>query len=368
MTAHSRLAPSSYGRLAHCRAAPIMEAMFPGEDTMPSLEGHAQHHVAYCMAVRPDELPLIGSLFESVEITQEMYDGARMYLDDIASELGASWRQHVHLEERVDLSGLHPEAWGTLDARAQYPGFLYFWDDKFGHRYVDAFENWQLIAYSYPFVAALSPEEELTTSVQFTIVQPRNFHPDGPIRRWTVKAYELRAYYNTLRGWLAEATTEGVAANPVPAACQDCSARHACVALRNAAYAGMDYARQAQAHNLSPDQLGTELARVEDMTKLLEAYQSGLQEEAEGALRRGVSVPNYTLAPGRSSLAWAVDEEIVASLGEELYAPRKLITPTQARDRKLITSDLLEAYAHRPAGSLKLSRIDHKLAKKVFKS
>jgi hypothetical protein len=369
MSAHSRLAPSSYGRLAHCRAAPIMEAMYPSEDSEATRSGKCAHHVAK-LVLDGLPAPMIGTQeqqFET-EVTEEMIQGVQMYVDDIAGELGAAWRNHLYAEERVDLSGLHPEAWGTLDARAQYPGHLFFWDFKYGHRYVDAFENWQLIAYSYPFVAALTPEEELTTTVQFTIVQPRNFHPDGPIRRWTVKAHELRAYYNILAGWLAEAMDDHVAATPFPAACQDCSARHACVALRNAAYTAMDSTREAHAQNLPPEQLGIELARVEDLAALLDAYKTGLEEEAAGVLKRGASVPNYTMAPGRASLEWSLPPEFLANeLGDRIWKPRAVITPTQAKAQRLISDELLAAYATRPPAALKLSRVDHKLAKKVFK-
>lgn len=374
--AHAPLAPSSYGRLAYCRAAPTMEAANPADDTVPTLEGRAAHKVSEVLGMFGEILP-IGTLLDgNIEVTGEMIDAATMYLDDVASELGAAWRNHVKFEEPVSLAGLHPQAWGTPDAVAQYPRFIYLWDFKYGHRYVDAFENWQMIGYSYPFIENLSPEEELLTTVQITIVQPRNFHPDGPIRRWTIKASDLRAYYNILRGWLHEAypfneagdLCGDIVASPHPDACRDCSARSVCEALRNAAYTAMDFARASQLHRLDSNQVGIELARVEDLSRLLEAYRTGLEEEAEGALRRGVRVPNFTLAPGRTSLEWCVPEDFVEQLGPDLTAPRKLITPTQARDRKLITPELLDAYAHRPPGRLKLSRIDDKLAKKVFKS
>lgn len=367
MSEHSLLAPSSYGRLAYCRAAPTMEAAYPDEDTPHAIDGRASHAVNQQFIVT-GEMPALRSALEGTEVTQEMIDGALLYVGDIANELGAAWFNHIHIEERVDLSGLHPKAWGTPDAFAIYPGFIYLWDYKFGHRYVDPFENWQLIGYAYDFVSKLSPEEELSTTIQMTIVQPRNFHKDGPIRRWTVKAWELRPYFNQLKAWLEEAMREEVTANPAWQACQDCSARHACVPLRNACYAAMDYAMTSQAHNLQPDQLGVELARVEDVSKLLEAYKSGLEEEAVGVLKRGASIPNYTMAPGQSSLAWTMPPDfIISQLGEQLRAPLKVITPTQAKTQKLVSEELLEAFADRPPAGLKLARIDTKLAKKVFK-
>jgi hypothetical protein len=351
-----------------------MEAAYPSEDSPASLEGHAAHLVAQMMIEHDTVLPVGSVLDGNVEVTTEMVEAARLYVDDIASELGASWRQHVLVEKPVSLQGLHPEAFGTPDLVGQFPRFLFLWDFKYGHRYVDAFENWQLIGYAFAYIEAMTAEEEMQTEVVFTIVQPRNFHPDGPVRRWKVKAFELRGYFNQLKGWLAEAMAPNVVASPTPSACQDCSARVKCVALRNAAYTGMDLAQASQAHALDTVQLGAELTRVQDLGALLESYQSGLEEEAEGAIRRGVSVPGFTMAQGRASLEWNVPDDMVASIvgtpetqpTNPLYAPLKLLTPTQARDRKLIPPEMVEAFTHRPGGKLKLSRVDHKLAKKVF--
>jgi len=369
MGEHSLLSPSSYGRLAHCRAAPTMEHDYPGEDTQASREGTAAHAYAYGLMTGAF-VPSVGALHSEtgLEYTQEMADAAQLYADDIASTLGPQWRDHVRLEQRVDLDNLHPEAFGTPDALAVYPKYIYCWDYKFGHMYVDAFENWQMIGYVSKFVEALSSDDEMTTRVTLTVVQPRNFHPDGPIRRWTVWAWELRPYINLLKGWLAEAMHPDVKATPHPDACLYCSARPQCVALRNAAYAVMDYARTKQAVKLQPHELGIELGRIQDMEQLLKAYRTGLEEETEGALRHGVAVPGYTMAPGRSVLQWNVPPELLADLGDAIWKPREPITPTQARDRKLLAPELLDAYATRPAGALKLTRVDHTLAKKVFTS
>ena len=96
----------------------------------------------------------------------------------------------------------------------------------------------------------------------------------------------------------------------------------------------MDYTRERQALALKPEQLGVELARVQDAAALLKAYATGLEEEVEGALRHGVPVANYTMAPGKSVLQWNVPLELLADFGESIWVPRKPITPTQARDRK----------------------------------
>lgn len=372
MTNHALLSPSSFNRLQYCRAAPTAEHDYPSDDHPSAIEGRAAHLVAQLYAtanVLMNAGETVADEGNLTEVTAEMREGAIMVASDIAQELGASWRQRIVCEETVSLAGLHPESWGTLDYRAQFPGYLYFWDYKFGHRYVDAFENWQMIAYSYPFVSALSPEEEMTTTVQFTIVQPRNYHQDGPVRRWVVKAHELRAYYNILAQWMHEALAQPVMANPVPAACQDCSARHVCSALRGAAYVAMDLAKEAAQYGLQPDQLGVELSRVQDMATLLKAYQTGLEEEADGTIRRGVQVPNFTLGSTSNPLQWAVPDEDILALGDacgvDLRKPREILTPTQAS--KLLPAGVIDQYAKRIGRALKLTRANHTLAKKVFK-
>ena len=80
-------------------------------------------------------------------------------------------------------------------------GDLYLWDYKFGYLVVEAFENWQVINYTAGIVELFNIDgiEDQNITVHLRIVQPCAHHVDGPIRTWSVKLSDLRAYFNVLK-------------------------------------------------------------------------------------------------------------------------------------------------------------------------
>ena len=79
--------------------------------------------------------------------------------------------------------------------------YLDLWDYKHGHRFVDAFENWQEIDYAFgiigrPEFAGIPPAN---IEITFGIVQPRNYHAMGPVRTWKVRADQLAVYAERLK-------------------------------------------------------------------------------------------------------------------------------------------------------------------------
>src|SRR5690606_31107399 len=109
----------------------------------------------------------------------------------------------AHVEERLAATSFLPENWGTPDVWHFTPdrsgGLLLIWDFKYGHRFVDAFENFQLIDYvklilERPEFADMARR---SINVVMTVVQPRNYHPLGPMRRWEETAAGLQPYFDT---------------------------------------------------------------------------------------------------------------------------------------------------------------------------
>lgn len=62
-------------------------------------------------------------------------------------------------------------------------------DLRYGFSIVDVFENWELI--SYFWLWWVKNPHLAVTSVDFIIYQPRPYHPDGPIRKWSVLVLDL---------------------------------------------------------------------------------------------------------------------------------------------------------------------------------
>jgi hypothetical protein len=161
---------------------------------------------------------------------------------------------------------------------------LYLWDFKYGHGIVEAFENWQLIDYVAGIVDEMRhvPEDRIT--VVMRVVQPRAYHRDGPVREWRVRATNCATTCFACPWRPTKPHRPQPECKPQPAACENCTARHACEALQRAAYRGMDLARQAQASELTPAALGLEMRYLTDASKLMGARLTGLMAQAE-ALR-----------------------------------------------------------------------------------
>ena len=125
-------------------------------------------------------------------------------------------------------------------------------DYKFGHRFVDEYENDQGIAYTAGIIDHLAELMQKgpglidqMIKVNFTVIQPRCFYKGALVRTWSVLASDLRGHINQLAG----AAELALMPNP-PAVtnseCRDCPGRHACPALQQAAYADAEFATRSK--------------------------------------------------------------------------------------------------------------------------
>jgi hypothetical protein len=374
--------------------------------TEDELEGTAAHWVAMRYAAGyGHELP-VGAKFISQgrewTVDLDMIVGATMY----AKACGGV-HSHLRLEDPVKASAIHPEhCYGTPDAWIYYPDarnalnavlangtwevprdfpleeynagrikLVRVVDYKYGHRFVEVFGNYQLVAYAQGVLERLELDDnDDNLWLELILVQPRCYHRDGPVRRWVIQAHVLRAWLNHARSAAAEAL------GPNPRAitndsCIDCKARYACTVKQRCAQALVEFSGSAEFHELPPTAVGQELALIEDAIARLEARYSGLKVHAEHLIRTGNAVAFYSMKPGESRLIYKDDANIdelvgMADLfGVDIRKPEtkkdKLITPTQAI-AKGIDELTMHSYAHRPPAALKLTRDSSITAHKVF--
>lgn len=382
--AHAFLAPSAAARWVACPGSALMESRYPEQgDKEAAEEGTAAHWVFTQRwdGWAPEVLMQEGKAPNGVPLTREMMEGAQLLVDDIqAVQREALGPVQPVIEQRVQIPRVHAFAnWGTPDVRMWvYHVFsgtltLYVWDFKYGHKHVDAFENWQLLDYAAGILDERRdvPPERIT--VVLRVVQPRSYHRDGPVREWRLSAKEMEPYVFRLSMAAEDATSPQPECKPQPEACENCNARHACEALQRAAYRGMDLARQAQASDLSPPALGLELRYLTDARDLLNARITGMSAQAEGMIRQGVAVPHWKMEAAGSREKWnKPDAEVIAlgsMMGAQLAKEPEAITPTQARAalKKVgLPDDVLAAYAARQSGAVRLTVDDGSDARKVF--
>jgi hypothetical protein len=373
------LAPSAAHRWVECPGSVMLQQAYPDEDDIDAREGTASHFAGAEMLA--DRVVGVGQIAPNgVALTDEMIEAAEVYVEavhKVAKRATALGDAGVVVERRVDIPRVHPEhCWGTPDVRTWVPGFvLHVLDYKYGHRIVEAFENWQLIAYA----AGLLDEPHVRDMVRqrgdqditlaLTVVQPRAPHVDGPIRTWQCRASDIRGHVNRMQ-MAGEAALVTDAPTRAGSWCRDCSARHACPTLQREAAAIAQDIGSAMPFDLAPHALGVELRYLSRAAAILDARKSGLEQQAEAMLKRGEQVPFWRVVqePGREK--WTVDAEQVIALGQSLevnLAKADSLTPNQAR-KAGVPADVVAAMSHRPLSAFKLVPDDGAAARRVFSS
>lgn len=382
MTEHAPLPPSGADRWGNCPASAVLEPRYPVDESTPEqMEGNAAHEVAATLLRQLKEYGEHGASFfpgeiasNGIVLTDEIIDAAELFVDTIVEEVGSDALDKLHIEERIDIFKIHPDNWGTSDVWWEVinPGvgaYIHVWDFKFGHRFVEAYQKLQLVDYGWGVVSRPEYEGVTTDNIEFNfgIVQPRNFHPVGPVRRWKATGEEVFQLALKLQKSAHSARGNDPTAHVGPW-CQDCQARRGCPALQQAAYGAMDIAGSSSNIDLSPSDLGIELRFIHRAKALLDARATGLEEQATALIKGGKQVPGYELERTNAREQWTVTPSEVYALGSILgvdLRQDRAITPRQAIKAGL-SEDLVKGFSVTPPGSLKLKKETTTLARKVF--
>ena len=367
--AHSILPPSGVAAWKQCPMWVTMNKRYPQDDTPASMEGSAAHWVfAELLAGRP---VLEGAQAPNgIFITDEMLDGADLVVEAV------SGMRDLHVEERIAIPQIHPECFGTPDIwsfdQATYT--LDVFDYKFGHRFVDEYENEQCIAYTSGIIDHLAHLMgkaagvlDQAIKVRITVIQPRCFYKGSSVRTWVVRASDLRGHINQL------AAAASAAMTPWPQAvtnseCCNCPGRHACPALQQAAYSDAEFAVTSPPVELSPTDASLELKMMERSLDRLQSRVEGLREAVTAYIRQGHSVPWHRVKQGFGRQQWSLPVDQVLAMGEimgvDLSKPG-IKTPKQAI-KSGVDEAVIKAYSVTPLGSLKLISDNPADARRVF--
>lgn len=362
------LRPSGAATWVVCYGYAAMRAAYPEApdeaDNEVREDGTACHWLA--SEIWEGRYPAEGSLSPNMRVIDtDMVDAVDMY-HDVLRGWGVP---HVEVEQPISCEVIAPNMSGTPDAWGYNKDqrTLYIADLKYGYSFVEVWENWQLIIYALAILHTYALND-LETWVEFTIVQPRSSHRDGPVRTWKCKASDLRSFLNILRHAAEAAMQPTPLCTPNPG-CTDCAARHACVALQHASLRAVETAYKGIPLELEPAAIGTELTLLKDAAKKLEARITGLEVQSESLLRKGSFMPGWTLTTTYARERWREGSEAdVLTLGKyfnaDLHTPAKPISP--ARARKLIPANVVAIYAHKPSTGVRLTKTDPYEARKKF--
>ena len=361
---HAPFAPSGLARVVACpgsfnllRAARAAGLTLDEDDTDASREGTAAHDVC-AHAAKTGVMPEVGWLTTNgVAVTEEMVEGAEMWLKAI--------REGGRIEKHIECMVIHRDCYGTPDfTYGPDNGELLIADYKFGHRYVDPFENWQLIAYA----VGTMPQYLPTMRVTLRIVQPRSYHRDGPVRDWVITGDQLRDYAARLRE-ACYAALEPDAKCITGPQCYMCPARHVCEAALHMEQSALYLAGTSVPLGISTEAKAVRLHQVLRALDHLKQMESGLTDDLSARIRGGSTVPGFTLQASAGREKWAKEVGEVVALGAVLgvdLSKLGVITPNQAR-KAGVPDDMVAAYSERQSGAVSLVEVDVGKLAGVFK-
>lgn len=340
------------------------------EDIEVREEGTACHWVAHQLglghSVAVDTLAPNG-----VAVTDEMLIAAQAWI-----ELVRAWGTDVNtwFEQPLHCRRIHDECGGVADAigHALMRRVIYVADLKYGFRFVDVRENWQLICYAAGVLDALGLLDT-SVDIEFMIYQPRSYHRDGPVRRWRIPATDLRPFVNQLASAAEKAlgsvthAVHGVPEVTLNAGCGRCAARYRCTAAQNAALGVLDEVHKATPHDLPFAAAEDELRRLQWARDVVDARITGLEGQVLHLMRKGAISKHFEFESKAGREVWKDVEQARATAqlyGVSLDKEPALITPTQAKAK--LPAFVLSKLAHRPKSALKLVPSDPEKWRRIF--
>lgn len=344
---HSPVGGSVADIFVKCDAFVYMNSGLPPEEpTQDSRDGTASHEIGAdiikraAVGISASWSDYAGKCAkDGTEFTDEMYECAKIYADDVINVMrstGILGGESFRVEQLVTTPRVHPTAFSTPDMSIfhRLGSKLYLWDYKFGYSFVDAFENWQGV---HGFAGLLSLYDinglaDQSLDLEFRIVQPRSYRKKGIIRKWNLKASDLRGYINQLSAAAYRQFEPNPTAKSGPH-CVNCSARLVCPTALTAGMKLYEVAAKATPHEMTPMAIGLQLSILRRALKHLEKLESSYSEQVSTLIRRGNLVPGWTTEPKLGRDTWACGAENAIAIGK-LYnvdiAKKGVLTPRQA--------------------------------------
>jgi hypothetical protein len=343
MVAHAKLGASNAHRWLACPGSVAAEDGLPNTSSPFAEEGTVAHELAECvlnMAYLPPEhvelkdwaayATVKSNEFLDLYEDEVMADFVRVYVEYVNNL--AAGADHVEIEARVSYQQWVSGGFGTADAVILKGETLHICDLKYGMGVrVDAEENPQGMLYALGAFYEFDMLSDIK-HVQIHIIQPRLDH----ISQWEISVPDLLRWAE----WVKQRAEETLAADaprvPGKKQCRFCRAKASCAALQKMTQDIIladfdDLEHMPKANTLTDDQM----RRALEAKSLIEAWLGAVEGLVRERLGNGVEFPGYKLVEGKSNRQWSDDGAAAVRLADligndKTYAPRKLISPTQA--------------------------------------
>lgn len=365
-----KLPAHNANRWVTCTSAALMAASFPRPETSNESEskneGLACHELVEKLWRGADPAELVGQMSSyGIVYDDDMFTASMLYINDI-NAVCRNTASNAFLEQTLSLDELLKGQKVKVDAYAMDGSRrnLTIWDFKYGRKFVDVFENWQLLLYAFALLSKFeidgNHDQELTVTLK--IVQPRTYHGDGAITEWVVKASDLRGYFNRIRG-AAEHNINGTGQCVTGPYCIGCPAAHACDTLRRTGRIIVDHMQNYGGEVLEGVHLTHDYALLLEAQTKIKARIQAYETQIESTINTGKVVPGIEYKQGLGHLKWNDDTSVsdIKQLGEmfeiDVLKPQETRTPTQVRNLG-VDESVIKAYAHQPPTKAKIKVID----------
>lgn len=350
-------------RLMRCIGSRNMSRAVPAEDDdEPRREGNAADWLAIEMFEGRDVQPGARAPNGWI-VTDEMMEHVRQYvsaLDCGTVQPNTSWEgEGFEVRGRADHTVWRDEVelinGGNGNVLEESHWCLTVDDLKYGHRLVSPVRNWTLLSHAIAEVIKTGRTPERIT---LRIHQPRAYHPEGPLREWSISYAELLEYHAQITARLSNPTDELHTDLDI---CAKCHALPTCPAARAAGMNAID-ARVDVAFDdtMSNDLLAYEMDLLRRAHQTIKNRADALEELITHKVRSGEIVSHdgrrASLKPRLGNRAWLpgiAPDVLCAMTGVDLTKPG-VVTPAEAERR----GASVDALTQRPNIGTKLEWID----------
>lgn len=298
MSDHSLYSPSSFYRWQKCPGSLGLIKNNPDIKDTPSSyaeEGTRLHTLAYQVLMN-----------ESAKANKEDLEIIAPYVNYVQSLSGK-----MHFEVKVRLKKIHPMMFGHADAIVYQPekDTLEVIDFKAGAGIpVEAVGNAQLRIYA---IGALETFPDYVPAyIKTTIVQPRCYHAEGPIRSEVISAAELLEFWHEVKSAVIE-TQDPDAPLLAGDHCRFCPVKIICPAIKE---------DRKKAAVLAFDEIKATPVKLDEAMAIIPQLELWIEAVKEYALMQAKAhkpPKGYKLVEKRSQRKWRDEAEAAAKLEEE---------------------------------------------------
>lgn len=330
--AHALLSASGASIWTKCLPSARLQEFFPDETTEFAEEGTLAHELAEIF-LKADLDLIDGSeamerhtmLQDNPLYNEDMDEHVMLHVNYVKQQYAEAKRitpdAEILIEEKVDLTHLIEDSFGTCDDIIIRDGVLEVIDLKYGLGVrVEAENNKQLMLYGSGALEAFSILYRIDT-VRLTIVQPRL----DSISSWEISASDLRKWGEEVLKPIAELAFEGSGELVTGEHCQFCKAAPRCRARA-------EEAKALAAFNLQDPRLlnDDELLKIFELSGSVGTWAKKVDNYMFAEAMAGRKWEGYKLVEGQNRRSWGDQEKAIQTLQllehplDKILAPRKI--------------------------------------------